>query len=445
MKQRLFKSIFLTCMTVFLLAFLLLPGWIYRITSREDRELLENEGRLAAAVLENGGVEALDRAVSAKCDVTWLTADGTILFDDDGETGVLSMSADIVQALKTGKGSSVDFSDGMHHLSLLLSDGTVLRMSSQQQSVFSLTLQMFTPMVVLIFTAVILSALVASRIARSATEPLNKIDLERPDERDVDDELKPLIRRVAEQNRRIQSQLRELSEEHDRQDRLRREFTANVSHELKTPLTSISGFAELIRDGMVRPEDVRPFAGRIYDETQRLISLVGDILKLSRLEENSGMPELEPVSLYERAQSVLRQLEPLAQRNSVTMTLEGTAGELSAIPRIVEEMVYNLCDNALKYNRAGGNVAVTVTEDETQAAITVRDTGIGIPEEDVPRIFERFYRVDKSHSREIGGTGLGLSIVKHGAQNHGAEISVESRLGEGTAITVIFPKKGACR
>ena len=278
--------------------------------------------------------------------------------------------------------------------------------------------------------------------AKALTEPLNRIDFIHPDERDVDEELKPLVRRLAEQNRQILSQMEDLGREHDRQDRLRREFTANVSHELKTPLTSINGFAELIRDGMVRPEDVQRFAGKICDEARRLMDLVGDILRLSRLEERGRDLAMEPLSLREEARQVKEQLTGLALRRGVTVTLAGSEGQIVASKKIVAEILHNLTDNAIQYNRPGGSVTITVSESRDTATVVVQDTGIGIPKEELPRIFERFYRVDKSHSRELGGTGLGLSIVKHGAVCLGAQLRVESDLGVGTTITVQFPKAG---
>ena len=258
----------------------------------------------------------------------------------------------------------------------------------------------------------------------------------------MDEELKPLVRRLAEQNRQILSQMEDLGREHDRQDRLRREFTANVSHELKTPLTSINGFAELIRDGLVRPEDVQRFAGKICDEARRLMDLVGDILRLSRLEERGRDLAMEPLSLREEARLVKEQLTGLALRRGVTVTLAGSEGQIVASKKIVAEILHNLTDNAIQYNRPGGSVTITVSESRDTATVVVQDTGIGIPKEELPRIFERFYRVDKSHSRELGGTGLGLSIVKHGAVCLGAQLRVESDLGVGTTITVQFPKAG---
>ena len=296
--------------------------------------------------------------------------------------------------------------------------------------------ELFLPLLFVGIAAIALSLLAAARISRISTRSLRHFDVSRPDERDVEEEIKPLVRRLSDQNKQIRSQMEALDREHKRQDKMRREFTANVSHELKTPLTSISGFAELMRDGLVRPEDVRPFAGKIYDEAQRLIVLVGDIIRLSRLEDQSQPQQKQAVSLYETAERVRNQLLPAADKMQVQLLLSGDKGWINAIPQVIEEIIYNLCDNAIKYNRPGGTVTIGIREE----TITVTDTGIGIPEKEQERIFERFYRVDKSHSREVGGTGLGLSIVKHGAACHDAEIHLESHLQVGTTISVSFPQ-----
>lgn len=227
--------------------------------------------------------------------------------------------------------------------------------------------------------------------------------------------------------------------EKEAQEQYRREFTANVSHELKTPLTSISGIAEIIRNGIVRPEDIPHFAGKIYDESQRLITLIGDIIKLSRLDENQVPMERESVDLLETARDVVQQLASVARKNGVTLVTNGSHGVVNGVRQVLGEMVYNLCENAVKYNRPGGRVWVDVRQAADHVELCVKDTGIGIQAAEQGRIFERFYRVDKSHSKAVGGTGLGLSIVKHGAALHHAAIHVDSEPGEGTAITLTFP------
>lgn len=227
--------------------------------------------------------------------------------------------------------------------------------------------------------------------------------------------------------------------EREQREKLRREFSANVSHELKTPLTSISGFAELMSQGLVPPDKVREFSLDIQKECTRLTNLVEDIIDLSRLEEGGGDMTWEDIDLYTLCDDVLQSLEPVAKRQTVTLRLAGESLQVRGVYQVLREMIYNLCDNAIKYNRSGGSVTVTVARSAGRASVTVADTGIGIPYEDQSRVFERFYRVDKSHSRAIGGTGLGLSIVKHAAVLHGAEIKLQSQPEDGTVITVLFP------
>ena len=227
--------------------------------------------------------------------------------------------------------------------------------------------------------------------------------------------------------------------EREQREKLRREFSANVSHELKTPLTSISGFAELMSQGLVPPDKVREFSLDIQKECTRLTNLVEDIIDLSRLEEGGGDMTWEDTDLYTLCDDVLQNLEPVAKRQTVTLRLAGESLQVRGVYQVLREMIYNLCDNAIKYNRSGGSVTVTVARRAGRASVAVADTGIGIPYEDQSRVFERFYRVDKRHSRAIGGTGLGLSIVKHAAALHGAEIKLQSQPEDGTVITVLFP------
>ena len=241
----------------------------------------------------------------------------------------------------------------------------------------------------------------------------------------------------------IQRRMAQLREEHERQDKMRQEFTANVSHELKTPLTSISGYAEIIREGLVRAEDVGPFAGKIYEEAQRLITLVEDILNLASLDEGAPAQALrETVDLYDLCRETIASLSEAARQRNVAFTLSGGHCAVDGVAKILGEIVYNLCDNAIKYNKEGGSVAVSVAREGDRVSLAVRDTGIGIPEGETDRVFERFYRVDKSHSKEIGGTGLGLSIVKHAAAYHDALIRLDSRLGQGTEVKVLFHPAG---
>ncbi|MGI6093965.1 MAG: ATP-binding protein [Lachnospiraceae bacterium] len=229
--------------------------------------------------------------------------------------------------------------------------------------------------------------------------------------------------------------------EHHEREQMRREFSANVSHELKTPLTSISGYAEIIKNGLVRSEDIPRFAENIYNETARLITMVGDIIRLSQLDEKEVNLQQEKVDLYQLCEDTLNRLQPMAEKRNIAMKLEGQPQVINGVRQILNEMIYNLCINAVTYNRDDGEVKVSVNTIHGCTVLAVEDTGIGIPAEDQDRVFERFYRVDKSHSKQAGGTGLGLSIVKHGAIFHGASIELKSRVNEGTCIQVIWPKE----
>lgn len=287
---------------------------------------------------------------------------------------------------------------------------------------------------VLITAAVLLSLW----LSRKLTDPLRKIDPGNPEKGVPYAELQPMTDEIRQQNAKLLRQMQEQTALHDEQDAMRREFTANVSHELKTPLTSISGYAELIRDGIARPEDLPRFAERIYDESHRMITLVGDIIKLSQLDEKEVNVPTEELDLWELCEGIIDQLQLPASKRNISLRLEGERLTIRSAGQIVEEILFNLCDNAVKYNKEGGSVTVTLRRCVDGAEVCVADTGIGIPEENLSHVFERFYRVDKSHSKEIGGTGLGLSIVKHGAAYLDARVSLESKEGDGTTVRVLF-------
>lgn len=283
-----------------------------------------------------------------------------------------------------------------------------------------------------------ISFIMAINLSNKISSPINSINLDTPDKSKLPKELEPLRKKIKTQNKAINKRFKAISAHHESQDNLRQQFTANVSHELKTPLTSVSGYAELIRDGMVEGENISRFAGKIYDESQRMINLVGDIIKLSQFDEKDIHVKIERINLLSLCKTVISGLESLAKKQNVAINLSGDDVEISGAELIVEEIIHNLVKNAVKYNKDGGKVDVSVKQCLDGIELSVADTGIGIPEEDLDHIFERFYRVDKSHSKDIGGTGLGLSIVKHGAMFHNASLSVESKLGVGTTIRVLF-------
>ena len=288
----------------------------------------------------------------------------------------------------------------------------------------------------LIFAGVCIIA--AVNVSNRISKRVNNIDLDSPEKSKLPKEFNPLCQRIENQNKEMEKRFKSITSNHESQDKIRQQFTANVSHELKTPLTSVSGYAELIRDGMVEGENIPRFAGKIFDESQRMITLVGDIIKLSQFDEKDINVKIERINLLSLCQTVISGLESLAEKQKITINLTGDDVEINGAELIVEEIIHNLVKNAIKYNKENGRVDVSVKQCLDGIELSVSDTGIGIPEEDLDHIFERFYRVDKSHSKDIGGTGLGLSIVKHGAMFHNASLSVDSKLGEGTTIRVLF-------
>lgn len=294
------------------------------------------------------------------------------------------------------------------------------------------------PLIGIVLGALLLSLWLSSYAAKTITAPIHRLDLNNPEDPSLYAELSPLVSRIRRQNRLLTQQMEEMAAEHAAQDAMRRDFTANVSHEMKTPLTSISGYAELLQGGMVEAADVPRFAGKIYDESRRLTTLVGDIIKLSQLDSREVDVQVEDIDLFALCEGIISHLEMAANKKNVTFSLTGEHVTLHSVEQVVEEIIYNLCDNAIKYNKDGGQVFVSIHQYIDGIQVKVQDTGIGISEKDLPRIFDRFYRADKSHSKEIGGTGLGLSIVKHAAGFLNATVSVESTLGEGTTIRVVF-------
>lgn len=449
MTQKLFKYVFLVALAVFLGCTVLLTSVLYGYFSQKKTEDLHTEATWIAAAIEENGYAFLDKIENGtNLRATVVAPDGTVLYDtlkDPAQMPNHLAREEITEALQTGHGVSNRYSETTFgrtiNCALRLQNGTVLRMSATQYTVSQMIISMFTQIILIIVLALVLSFFIASHVAKAIVRPINEINLKAPDERDVYDELRPFVKRINLQNRQLQAQMTQLQAAHEKQDQMRREFTANVSHELKTPLTSISGFAEILRAGLVKAEDVPRFAGNIYNEAQRMITLVNDILRLSRLDENTVAETPVAVDLQALCTEQIRRLQPFAEQQGVTFRQEGETVTVYGIPHVLEEIVYNLCDNAVKYNRPNGTVTVRTAKEGTSVLLSVSDTGIGIPEKDQPRVFERFYRVDKSHSREMGGTGLGLSIVKHAAQLHHAVICLNSKEGIGTQITLRFPQE----
>ena len=442
MTKRIFRSICLAAISVLLASLVLIMGVLYDYFSQLQRRQLAVQTDLAAQGVMAQGLNYFDGLQLEGCRVTWIAADGTVLYDSvsSGEMDNHMDREEIRQALTTGQGDSIRYSstltEQLFYHAQLLPDGTVLRLSASRYTVWVLLMGVLQPVLVVALLAVLLSLLLASRLSARLTRPLNEVDLNDPLKHVEYEELRPLLSRIDAQ----QEQLRRDKQQLEQTEQIRREFTANVSHELKTPLHSISGYAELLAKGMVRPQDVESFAGKIYSESRRMSSLVEDIISLSQLD--AGAPELprENCDLYLIAQNAVDSLSLAAEEAGVTVRISGESACISGVPQLLYGICYNLCDNAIKYNREKGSVSVSVRDGAQEAVLTVSDTGIGIAPEHQQRIFERFYRVDKSRSKAVGGTGLGLSIVKHAALIHRAKVELTSSPGEGSCFTLRFPK-----
>ena len=385
----------------FILATGLIMGTTFAYFADVQRLQLKTETEMAALAVDELQAGYLEKLPEENYRVTWISPDGQVLYDSDMAASQMEnhLEREEVQAaMRKGYGESQRYSGTMTVKMLYsaqrLADGSVLRLSMPQQTILMVIWDMALPIGFILLVVIGVSVAIAARETKKANQ--------------------------------------------EETEAMRREFTANVSHELKTPLHSISGFAELLKNGMVMEQDTGYFAEKIYNEAQRMIKLVQDIIILSRLDEGQENTTRSSVNLYQMAEGVIANLEPMADKNGITIELIGQQVVMEGIPHLLNSMLFNICENAIKYNKPEGSVLAEVSEIAGHPRITVRDSGIGIPMRDRSRIFERFYRVDKSHSKEVGGTGLGLSIVKHAARLHNAKLDVDSIVGEGTLITVKF-------
>ena len=551
MTKKIFKSTVLVSASVLILGIAFVLGILYQYFGKQlDTELAREASYLAYGV-EQQGEEYLQQLKNTDSRITYIGEDGTVIYDNEADAAEMENHKDreeFQEALATGAGEAQRMSSTLSEKTVYyakrLSDNSVLRVSSTQYSAFALVLQLIQPVLCIIFVMLILAGVFASKIAGKIVEPINELDLEKPDENEIYEEVAPLLGKINRQNRQIRTQLEEARRNQEefsiitenmqegllvidsytmilsgnssawkifqvdkpgtgrsvysldrnedfrkvietvlegkhgsallhldnefvqlianpvnrdgktvgavlllmnetekvQRENLRREFSANVSHELKTPLTSISGFAEIIQDGFVKEEDVKKFAGRIYKEAQRLIQLVEDTIRISQLDEGENPYEWENIDLYTVAKDVCGNLNETAKKKNVHLYIEGERLICRTVRPILEEILYNLCDNGIKYNKDNGIVSILIKDLGNEVQLSVEDNGIGIPREDRKRVFERFYRVDKSHSKEIGGTGLGLSIVKHGVTFLGGTLNLVSEVDKGTEITVTLPK-----
>ena len=544
MTSKIFRSTFFVVIVILLCAIGIILGVLYGYFDDVQIGQLKDELRMAAIGTEESGLSFLKRIESDHFRLTWVAADGTVIYDTHKDASALENHADreeIQEALLTGSGEDFRHSNTLLERTVYearrLSDGSVLRISVSQKTMMILVVGMLHPVSVVIVIAIALSALLARRMANKIVDPLNNLNLEQPLANDTYEELSPLLRRINQQHRQIEDQMRKLQRKTDEfqqitsnmqeglvvldketnirsmnsaamqifsadasclgksffmvnrssllraalndalddghgstqlelrgkvyrfdlscirsdgnilgavilavdvtesrnAEQLRREFSANVSHELKTPLQGIIGSAELLESGIVKPEDEKRFVGHIRKEASRLVNLIEDIIRISQLDEGVQLP-MEEVDLLGLAEEVKAILEPSAMEKNVSVEVCGNGFSVLGVRRLLYEILYNLCDNAIKYNVPDGSVQILLEDRK----VTVKDTGIGIPAKHQKRVFERFYRVDKSHSKASGGTGLGLSIVKHAAAYHKAAMTLESVPGQGTAITIQF-------
>ena len=551
MTSKIFKSIIAAVVAVLIATLAINLGALYPYFNQLQQTQLKDELHLAASAVQEIGVRYLDDLDMDRYRLTWVAADGTVLFDNQADAATMENHADraeIREALLTGSGSSTRQSATLTEQTIYeavrLSDGSVLRISVSRATAVLLLLGMLQPICIVLVIAIAISAWIAHRIAKRVVEPLNRLNLDAPLENDAYEELSPLLHRIHAQRQEIKEQMWTLERKQnefnqitanmkealvlldtsariisinpaarrlfgagndpigndiltiDRSQNMRtalenaradgraffrdqrngriyqfdlsriasdnavqgtvilayditdqanaeqnrQEFTANVSHELKTPLQSIIGSAELLENGIVKEADIPRFVDRIRKEATRLVNLIDDIIRLSQLDEGVDMP-MESVSLRELSEEVCENLADAARQKDVSLKVTGSEGVITGVRRLLYEIVYNLCDNAIKYNREGGSVEINLSQNADAVLLRVQDTGVGIAPEHQSKIFERFYRVDKSHSRQSGGTGLGLSIVKHAVQLHHGSISVESQPNVGTAITVRFDTK----
>ena len=544
MTSKIFRSTVLVAVIVLLCSLGVVMGVLHNHFTQVQVKQLKDELSLAVTGTEQYGNAFLENVEADRFRVTWVDTDGTVLFDTQADQTIMENHADreeIREAMETGFGTAVRTSATMteqtYYEAQKLKDGTVLRISTNQESAWSLMIGMIWPIILIAVLSIGLSALLARRMARRIVEPLNKLDLEQPLKNEVYEEISPLLHRIHRQHNQIQMQVEKMKRKADefnqitasmqeglvlldsygkiisinpaaqklfetdgdcigrdflmidrtramrsavndaldkgrayaRENRngrdyqfdlsciksddmvigavilafditerlnselMRREFSANVSHELKTPLQGIIGSAELLESGMVKPEDTPRFVGHIRKEAARLVNLIEDIIRLSQLDEGVELPT-EKVDMLALAEDVKEILTPSAAEKQISVSISGAGFTVMGVRRMLQEIIYNLCDNAIKYNVPGGSVTIHAENNR----LVVSDTGIGIPAEHKDRIFERFYRVDKSHSKASGGTGLGLSIVKHAAAYHRASIDLTSTPGIGTTITLTF-------
>ena len=443
MRQKILNHTSILVVLSVILTFIAASVVMYNKLYDQMKQEVQDETQYIRIGLERFGDSYLSEEMgdATQSRVTLVDEAGNVLFDSEADVDKMenhSSRPEFVEAKINGQGELVRFSETFsrknYYYAVRLENGKILRVSKSMESIFLTMLSSFTLMGVLMLVILAVEFFLVQKQTKEMIAPINELDLEHPLKNVCYEELRPLLVRVDQQNHQIAKQLEDLKAA----DAMRRDFSANVSHELKTPLMSISGYAELMMNGMVPKEKIPEFSGRIYHESARLSDLVADIIQLSRMEGNKSDMPFEAVDLNELAQDIVTNLRGAAEKKSIHLELQGNQEFVRGVRQILYEVLYNVADNAIKYTPEGGKVEVTVGKKENHPFYRVQDNGIGIPKKEQSRVFERFYRVDKSHSRQTGGTGLGLSIVKHGAALHHADVHLESEPGKGTSIEIIF-------
>lgn len=440
MRKRIQKSMILTLLVTLIPFYIIMSlALYYKNMSLLEKEVRQ-EGKYISGAINMAGTHYLEQLeqldqIDTGTRLTLIEEDGTVLYDSKVSGATMdnhSSRKEVEEAFSSGEGEVVRMSSTvqkeLYYYALRLDDGSVLRVSKTMDSLIWTALNVFPVMLILSVAGIVLAVVLARWQTKKLMDPVIHLDLEHPLENVIYEEMTPFLEAMDVQNK-----------EKEAVSNMRKEFSANVSHELKTPLTSISGYAEIMMNGLVRPEDIQGFSERIYKEARRLITLVEDIIKLSKLDDESVELEKEDVDLYNLTREIVSRLSPQSNQKKIHVSVSGEPVIFNGIKQILDEMIYNITENAIKYNNDGGYVDVWVGNTLNGPKVSVEDNGIGIPKEHQERIFERFYRVDKSHSKERGGTGLGLSIVKHGAIIHGAKVNVDSAPGRGTKIEIQFP------
>ncbi len=442
MRKKIFTGTFFTCLAVILSCSFLISAFLFNYYSNQQENSLKTQLSYLVHMAQEHRIEHIG-SFAGDQKILLLDINGEVIVTNNAQVDVTDSALKEVfeEAKAHGEGhftKQISLTKRQLLLSSKLTNGDVLCVCDTQHTYIALIKSITGYVIIVLLAAAVISLLLARMLSNRILKPVYDMDLFSPDKTKVYPELVPFVEKISEQNEEIRHRVSQIKDEHEAQDKMRREFTANVSHELKTPLTSISGYAEIIRDGFAKPEDIPRFAGKIHDESTRMINLVGDIIKLSQLDEKDISVTIERIDLYDCCAAVIQNLEHQAQKKNITFTLTGEHCEISGAEIIIEEIVHNICDNAIKYNKENGSVLVSIRQCIDGVELTVKDTGIGIAKDDLEHVFERFYRADKSHSKEIGGTGLGLSIVKHGAKFHNAYVSIDSELGVGTTIRILF-------